>query len=575
MKKKLLLVISVLFMFPVIANADIRFPKYINGNTKLEGLDTLDNGDVVYYQWVKYKEADLKKQKDLEEENINLGNDVIELENTYGENNTTLESYRATMRNNDSQLKILGDRNKDYDSQIENYSKNTVTTCDGYKSINYSTLTIDSISTELKDLKKQKNDKETEMNAINCDSLSGTQKQSCLTNKGNIQIVVQCYSNLYSAINNYGNLLNSKKITMDNIASFTSSNEDCNKQITKIEDINSTINKQINEKNDKISANKKTIKELENNPDDSKWVRVGYNNEISSSNLNDNSILYIKVVKSDGSSSVESTNYNYDASTGKYKNCCIFEDNTGKKQIKLDKITLSINSTFDLASLLEDTSIIYSSNNAEVATISSNGLITGLKAGTAIITAEGTGKIYTIDVEVKGSKIEDSTGNSSIIYNGDALDEGTQENYNKINENDNLYKEIEKKVTGAKRFEVIEITLTKDGQNVQPKSKVTVEIKIPSGYNPDNILVYYVEEDGTLTLVNHIVVGDKVQIDTDKVGKFVIVEKEDQNKNESSNNTTENPKTGTIISISVIIVGIIVATGIYFYTKKKNKLFRL
>lgn len=571
MKKKLLLLISVLFMFPVIANADIKFPKYINGNTKLEGLDTLDNGDVVYYQWVKYKEADLKKQKDLEKENIKLGNEVIELGNTYGANNTTIESYSSMITNNNKQLSRLTTRNEYYDEQIKNYPNGNIKTCDEYKTIDYSTLTIDNISTELDELKNKKDDKETEMNALNCDSRPEEQKQSCLDNKSKIQEVVQCYSNLSFAINNYRGLLREKKSTMDEIDSLTSSNEDCNTQITRIEGINSTISKQIKEKNDKISANKTTIKELENNPDDSKWVRVGYNNEISSSNLNDNSTLYIKIVKSDGSSSVESTNYNYDASTGKYKN----EDNTGKKQIKLDKITLSINSTFDLASLLEDTSIIYSSNNAEVATISSNGLITGLKAGTAIITAEGTGKIYTIDVEVKGSKIEDSTGNSSIIYNGDALDEGTQENYNKINENDNLYKEIEKKVTGAKRFEVIEITLTKDGQNVQPKSKVTVEIKIPSGYNPDNILVYYVEDDGTLTLVNHTVVGDKVQIDTDKVGKFVIVEKEDQNKNESSNNTTENPKTGTIISISVIIVGIIVATGIYFYTKKKNKLVRL
>lgn len=575
MKKKLLLVISVLFMFPVIANADIKFPKYINGNTKLEGLDTLDNGDVVYYQWVKYKEADLKKQKDLEKENIKLGNEVIELGNTYGANNTTIESYSSMITNNNKQLSRLTTRNEYYDEQIKNYPNGNIKTCDEYKTIDYSTLTIDNISTELDELKNKKDDKETEMNALNCDSRPEEQKQSCLDNKSKIQEVVQCYSNLSFAINNYRGLLREKKSTMDEIDSLTSSNEDCNTQITRIEGINSTISKQIKEKNDKISANKTTIKELENNPDDSKWVRVGYNNEISSSNLNDNSTLYIKIVKSDGSSSVESTNYNYDASTGKYKNCCIFEDNTGKRQIKLDKITLAINSTFDLASLLEDTSIIYSSNNAEVATISSNGLITGLKAGTAIITAEGTGKIYTIDVEVKGSKIEDSTGNSSIIYNGDALDEGTQENYNKINENDNLYKEIEKKVTGAKRFEVIEITLTKDGQNVQPKSKVTVEIKIPSGYNPDNILVYYVEDDGTLTLVNHTVVGDKVQIDTDKVGKFVIVEKEDQNKNESSNNTTENPKTGTIISISVIIVGIIVATGIYFYTKKKNKLVRL
>ena len=398
---------------------------------------------------------------------------------------------------------------------------------------------------------EDKNNLESKLNNINEEK--GRLETSERDNP-NTQYKIQSAENIISAIRDLINKYDYYSDAMsDSDKLYTDeqplSIKDLETEITKLTNDNTTLRTS----NDNYKNEITRLKNI-NNPDDSKWVKVGYNNEISSSNLNDNSTVYIKVVKSDGSSSIVSTNYNYDASTGQYKNVNNTEDNTGKKQIKLDKIILSINSTFDLASLLEDTSIIYSSNNAEVAMISSNGLITGLKAGTAIITAEGTGKIYAIDVEVKGSKIEDSTGNSSIIYNGDALDEGTQENYNKINENDNLYKEIEKKVTGAKRFEVIEITLTKDGQNVQPKSKVTVEIKIPSGYNPDNILVYYVEENGTLTLVNHIVVGDKVQIDTDKVGKFVIVEKEDQNKNESSNNTTENPKTGTIISISVILI---------------------
>lgn len=575
MKKKLLLLISVLFMFPVIANADIKFPKYINGNTKLDGLDTLDNGDVVYYQWVKYKESDLKRLKELENENIGLFSDLDKLNQTYNTNNQIIESYKERREKISSLLVRVQASIGGYDVQINDYQNNNISTCTGYKTINYTSLTLSNISTELNELRSVKNNKEKELNEYQCDSLSEEQINACINNKNSLQEMISCYNNLDNSINRYYALLKGRENSDLERKKLAGEDYDLSVKSATKKEANTKISNQINEINDKIAANKTTIKELENNPDDSKWVRVGYNNEISSSNLNDNSTLYIKVVKSDGSSSIVSTNYNYDASTGQYKNVNNTEDNTGKKQIKLDKITLSINSTFDLASLLEDTSIIYSSNNAEVATISSNGLITGLKAGTAIITAEGDGKIYTIDVEVKGSKIEDSTGNSSIIYNGDALDEGTQENYNKINENDNLYKEIEKKVTGAKRFEVIEITLTKDGQNVQPKSKVTVEIKIPSGYNPDNILVYYVEEDGTLTLVNHTVVGDKVQIDTDKVGKFVIVEKENQNKNESSNNTTENPKTGTIISISVIIVGIIVATGIYFYTKKKNKLFRL
>lgn len=591
MKKKLLLLISVLFMFPVIANADIKFPKYINGNTKLEGLDTLDNGDVVYYQWVKYKEIDTVKINDLRAQNRllsensdKLNDEIRDLEGLKEKKDEEISGITTQISNIDREnSRLKGEwktRLENYKSDLSNNTRNFNGKYSEYLPSTYMVLNEEYLTLKndiekiLAEIPSKKNLVEKEL--PNCDDLVDS---SC--NEHTMNEILSFLDTFPTELNS---LLSDAKNHYDSIEGGKKEIENLTKEKnSKILDYNNTT-QSISIKRDTLSQNITKIQENNNlilqmqainDYDDSKWVRVGYNNEISSSNLNDNSTLYIKVVKSDGSSSVESTNYNYDASTGKYKNCCIFEDNTGKKQIKLDKITLAINSTFDLASLLEDTSIIYSSNNAEVATISSNGLITGLKAGTAIITAEGDGKIYTIDVEVKGSKIEDSTGNSSIIYNGDALDEGTQENYNKINENDNLYKEIEKKVTGAKRFEVIEITLTKDGQNVQPKSKVTVEIKIPSGYNPDNILVYYVEEDGTLTLVNHTVVGDKVQIDTDKVGKFVIVEKEDQNKNESSNNTTENPKTGTIISISVIVVGIVVATGIYFYTKKKNKLVRL
>ncbi len=555
-KKLLLLVISVLFMFPIIANADIKFPKYINGNTKLEGLDTLDNGDVVYYQW--RKEYSIEYIRDETEK---LQGQIESNNRKISSNTTNINSYTREKNIKKEAQQTVDIKKQAVEATIAEYKDMQFNVngqiCDACRSVTF---------------EEDKNNLESKLNNINEEK--GRLETSERDNP-NTQYKIQSAENIISAIRDLINKYDYYSDAMsDSDKLYTDeqplSIKDLETEITKLTNDNTTLRTS----NDNYKNEITRLKNI-NNPDDSKWVKVGYNNEISSSNLNDNSTLYIKVVKSDGSSSIVSTNYNYDASTGQYKNVNNTEDNTGKKQIKLDKIILSINSTFDLASLLEDTSIIYSSNNAEVAMISSNGLITGLKAGTAIITAEGTGKIYAIDVEVKGSKIEDSTGNSSIIYNGDALDEGTQENYNKINENDNLYKEIEKKVTGAKRFEVIEITLTKDGQNVQPKSKVTVEIKIPSGYNPDNILVYYVEENGTLTLVNHIVVGDKVQIDTDKVGKFVIVEKEDQNKNESSNNTTENPKTGTIISISVIIVGIIVATGIYFYTKKKNKLFRL
>lgn len=572
-KKLLLLLISILTMFPLVVNADIKFPKYVNGNTELEGLN---NGEEVYYQWVKYKDPEVEKQEKLKNENITLALDIEKLGNNYGKNNENIETYKKIISNNNNIIDVKQTELTAIQNEIDNYSSTHITKCDDNLELDYKFLDPRSdvydrvkgfaYSYELAN--------ESQMNQLNCSSLPQEEQESCINNYNSLQKTATCYKNMVKDIDNYGGLYEQNYSLSDDIFDIEKANETYENEKAILVEENEKLQQQINEKRQKIQANRETIKELENNPDDSKWIKV-VNNEIDRSTFNDDSILYIKIVKNDGSSELISNTYNYNSTTGQYKNVNNMEDNANKKKVKLDKIILTLNSNFNLSTLLEDTSIVYSSNNAGVVTVSSSGLISGLKIGTAVIIAEGDGKIYTIDIEVKGSKIEDSTGNSSIIYNGDALDEGTQENYNKINENDNLYKEIEKKVTGAKRFEVIEITLTKDGQNVQPKSKVTVEIKIPSGLYPDNILVYYVEEDGTLTLVNHTVVGDKVQIDTDKVGKFVIVEKEYQNKNESSNNTTENPKTGTIISISVIIVGIIVATGIYFYTKKKNKLVRL
>ena len=71
----------------------------------------------------------------------------------------------------------------------------------------------------------------------------------------------------------------------------------------------------------------------------------------------------------------------------------------------LSKTSISLNAGAKYGLKLSDTTqkVTWSSSNPSVAAVSSNGMVTGKKAGTATITAKIGSKTYTCKVTVKGS----------------------------------------------------------------------------------------------------------------------------------------------------------------------------
>ena len=107
--------------------------------------------------------------------------------------------------------------------------------------------------------------------------------------------------------------------------------------------------------------------------------------------------------------------------------------------------------------------------------------------------------------------------------------------------------------------------------------------------NYDNLVVYRYETDGTLTMLNTMVNGDKVEFETNHFSTYVILDKKNitnteeitTNSNKQSKNpevskneaSTSNklPQTGMIGSDMIFLLGILViVSGIYFINRKKR-----
>ena len=74
-----------------------------------------------------------------------------------------------------------------------------------------------------------------------------------------------------------------------------------------------------------------------------------------------------------------------------------------------------------------------------------------------------------------------------------------------------------------------DITLTQDGEKVQPNGKVLVRMPIPEGYNPDTVVIYYVTNDGTLEKLNSYCKDGYVYFETTHFSSYAIVDESEEN----------------------------------------------
>ena len=92
-----------------------------------------------------------------------------------------------------------------------------------------------------------------------------------------------------------------------------------------------------------------------------------------------------------------------------------------------------------------------------------------------------------------------------------------------INESNDVIADAKPTVEAlTSQYEIYDITLYKNSQVAQPEAKIKVMIPIPTGYNKDNIVVYWYKEDGILERMNAVVQGDYAVFETEHLSYYVI-----------------------------------------------------
>ena len=131
-------------------------------------------------------------------------------------------------------------------------------------------------------------------------------------------------------------------------------------------------------------------------------------------------------------------------------------------------------------------------------------------------------------------------------------DQGSEENKN-----------LKEKIEDLDKAIVYKVEVKKD-------TVKKIEFNIPEGFIKDRIVVYYVGEDGNLIKLDAEIVGDKIIVNYNKSGKYIIAELKSK-----SGIKVDNPSTGATISIIVIALLATSAFAINKIVKKKRLFVRL
>ena len=177
--------------------------------------------------------------------------------------------------------------------------------------------------------------------------------------------------------------------------------------------------------------------------------------------------------------------------------------------------------------------------------------------------------------------IKDDTTNIIIESGKDVIPDNTKLNVSQLI-NGSRFEEI-KSVLQNEKFSIFSITLTSNDQPVQPTGNVTVKIPVPTGYDANNLVVYYVDENNKAEEISVTVKDNYAVFETNHFSDYVLAEKVSNNENNEENveeNTNENttntldnePKTGFNNPISFVITVLVISClGLAFCIRKMSK----
>lgn len=149
-------------------------------------------------------------------------------------------------------------------------------------------------------------------------------------------------------------------------------------------------------------------------------------------------------------------------------------------------------------------------------------------------------KIITVNVVDPSEPIiiTDNTKEVQIEAEKTVVPEGTIVIADKITDGDKLDVVTESLKEVTDKFCAFDISLENNNVKIQPNGKVKVTISIPTGYDKNKLVVYYINDNGAKEKLTSTINNDKISFETEHFSTYVIAES-------TLNGIDENPDAGT------------------------------
>ena len=176
--------------------------------------------------------------------------------------------------------------------------------------------------------------------------------------------------------------------------------------------------------------------------------------------------------------------------------------NTTTGTMRIER-TKQLEVIYEPSNTTDDRTATFVSSDPEVATVTKDGLVTAISAGTATITCTVGEHEATYTVTVVGLKNAET---GIIVTNSDdsQMNDATELEIVNVSAEtpeaaEELTEGLENEIGEVTTTTVLDISLTEGGETVQPDTTVDVEIPVAGDLTHDTVLVYRAEEDGSFT----------------------------------------------------------------------------
>ena len=168
------------------------------------------------------------------------------------------------------------------------------------------------------------------------------------------------------------------------------------------------------------------------------------------------------------------------------------------------------------------------------------------------------------DISIQNNDITLS-GNYQVI---EKIEKFTSDKYN---QDSDTYKKLQEIFSDKKSIVAYSFSLYDENNNlVEPESKVTVNIKLPTDMNYDKIRLLYIADDFSKQELEYSIHDNTLSFETDHFSTYVITEDQDEEIVNVADTAFNLTKIGITIGLVILVLGIMVIVQVLLKSKKEK-----